>query len=69
MSRESEPSSRLRAEIWGATEEWGLPRLPSNDSCRKCDDESLTEYSLCQKCFAQLPDELCTAHVVNALGP
>jgi len=49
-------------------EEGGSPTLPSTDSCRRCGDPTLSEYSLCRECFAQLPDELCTVHVLDALG-
>lgn len=69
MRSDEESTAQLRTESWGFTEEGGCPTLPRGESCRQCDSPTLSEFSLCQECFGRLPEDLCTAHVLDALGP
>lgn len=67
MDHGLETTAPFRAESWGAAAEGGSPVEPSHDECEACGSRPLGEFSLCRECYSRLPENLCTAHVLDAL--
>jgi hypothetical protein len=66
MTHENTVNGVLPAPSDDASNPFGSVSKRSN--CRRCPNPALSGYAVCSRCFEDLPEALCTSHVLGTLS-